>query len=204
MKSPFSISRSSFRLLLVVGLVYLGLSACSSVHPTPNVGTPSIELFPTQTVASVLASPTLTMATSTAAGYPALELSPATPLPYPPPQPSVSLAPYPAHPTDNPTSQMTITPDARLSHQTRITIADNGRTFTYPITGRFLLFLDKTVYPEDELVCKPEGIVSWFSNGLGLWDEQLKLHSVGFEGVEPGICIIQSKDFKITIRVVDD
>jgi hypothetical protein len=38
---------------------------------------------------------------------------------------------------------------------------------------------------------------------MGLYDENLKLDSVGFETVKPGVCVIQVRDFRIIIQVVE-
>jgi hypothetical protein len=99
--------------------------------------------------------------------------------------------------------EMTVNPSLALSSQYQITLQDNGRTFTYTVTSRFLLYLDKTRYLKNEQVCQPEGIASWVSNAMGLYDENLKLDSVGFETVKPGICVIQVSNFQIIIQVVD-
>jgi hypothetical protein len=99
--------------------------------------------------------------------------------------------------------EMTIDSSLALASQYQITLQDNGRTFTYTVTSRFLLYLDKTRYPKNEQVCQPEGIASWVSNAMGLYDENLKLDSVGFETVKPGVCVIQVRDFRIIIQVVE-
>lgn len=57
--------------------------------------------------------------------------------------------------------------------------------------------------PENEQVCKPAGIASWVSNGMGLYHDQLQLLSVGFQAVQGGVCTIRVKDFKIIVQVVD-
>jgi hypothetical protein len=98
---------------------------------------------------------------------------------------------------------MTVNPSLALSDQYQITIQDNGRTFTYTVTSRFLLYLDKTRYPKNEQVCQPEGIASWVSNAMGLYDENFKLDSVGFEAAKPGVCVIQVSNFRIIIQVVE-
>jgi hypothetical protein len=98
---------------------------------------------------------------------------------------------------------MTVDSRLALSDQYQLTIHDNGRTFTYTVTSRFLLYLDKTLYPKNEQICQPEGIASWVSNAMGLYDENLKLDSVGFEAARPGVCVIQIRDFRIIIQVVE-
>lgn len=109
-----------------------------------------------------------------------------------------------APPTATPTiPEMTIDPRLPLSNQYQITLQDNGRTFKYTVTSRFLLYLDKALYPKNEQICQPEGIASWVSNAMGLYDENLKLDSVGFETVKPGVCVIQVRDFRVIIQVVE-
>jgi hypothetical protein len=106
-------------------------------------------------------------------------------------------------PTATPTiPEMTVDSRVTLSAQYKLTIRDNGRIFTFSVTSRFLLYLDKTLYPKNEQICQPDGIASWVSNAMGLYDEKLKLDSVGFETVKPGVCVIQVRDFRVVIQVV--
>ena len=174
--------RKAIPLLLSIGLCV----ACSSVTVT-------------QSPKSV-ASPT---------AYPAMALSSEAPVePYPMTLPPLFTHVPQSYPNATSTSlsltpEMTLDANIKLSDQYRLTNKDNGRIFTFNVTGRFLLFLDRNLYPENEQVCKPIGIVSWVTNGVGLYDEELKLFSVGFEGVRRGVCTIQIRDFKVIIQIID-
>jgi hypothetical protein len=119
-------------------------------------------------------------------------------------EPTIQAGSTSAPSTATPTiPKMTVDSSLGLSNQYQLTLKDNGRIFTYTVTSRFLLYLDKTLYPKNEQICQPEGIASWVSNAMGLYDENLKLDSVGFEAVRPGKCAIQIRDFRIIIQVIE-
>jgi hypothetical protein len=84
-----------------------------------------------------------------------------------------------------------------------LTVADNGGTFTYCVTCRFVLFLDPALYPPEDLVCFPPGIASYVSNASGIYDQATGFTSAGFEGVNAGTCAIRSGDFEVFITIVE-
>ncbi len=90
-----------------------------------------------------------------------------------------------------------------LNSPFRVTLAENGQALTYHVTGRFGVFLDQDQYPANEYTCLPAGIISWVSNATGLYDADTGLHSVGFEGVQPGTCVLRNEDFSVTIHIVE-
>jgi hypothetical protein len=170
-------ARTISRLALPLALGALLLAACAGVS---GPATPGAATVPAETAA-----------------YPPSTYPAATSQAYPPP--SSSQLPEEAMPTPADTLEA----PAAVSDQFAITLKDNGRTFTYRVTTRFALFLDKDIYPESEQQCKPAGIASYVSNASGLYDEQLKLTSVGFEGVQPGTCVVEIRDFRVVIQIVD-
>jgi hypothetical protein len=86
---------------------------------------------------------------------------------------------------------------APVENQYAITAADNGKTFSYPLTSRFSVFLDSTLYPQKNLTCSPQGIVGSISNIAPA--PSPNLYSVRFETVATGTCILQDGAFSATI-----
>lgn len=83
-----------------------------------------------------------------------------------------------------------------------ITAADNGKTFTITITGRFLLILDRTVYPPGslQLKCTPDGVLGRISNIPALPEPYYATH---LEGVAQGECEIRNGSFEVVVKVTD-
>ena len=86
-----------------------------------------------------------------------------------------------------------------MKNNAQIKLSDNGKTFTYHLTDRFSVYLDDTDYPVQELVCTPDGIIGYVSNGsLG----GLGNYPVMFEAVAEGQCSLDDRDFHVDILVI--
>jgi hypothetical protein len=81
-----------------------------------------------------------------------------------------------------------------------IMLEDNGRTYTYYVSNRFFVFLDDEKYPVDSLVCDPEGILLYVSNGSFRGPD---FYPIYFEAVKVGGCTLKDHDFAVKIVVVD-
>lgn len=79
-----------------------------------------------------------------------------------------------------------------------ITAADNGNTFSYPLTSRFTVILDSTRYPKSELTCAPAGILGSISN---IPPVSPPLYAARFETVAQGSCTLSDRDFSVRIVV---
>jgi hypothetical protein len=77
---------------------------------------------------------------------------------------------------------------------------DRGKTFTYPITTRFTLYLDESKHPQETLTIEPEGIIGSISNIPAV---EPPLYAARFEAVRSGKAVIKVKGFSVTIRVVE-
>jgi hypothetical protein len=97
-----------------------------------------------------------------------------------------------------PTPDIHATITTEMKNNAQIKPSDNGKTFTYHLTDRFTVFLDDTKYPVKDLVCAPEGIIGYVSNGsLGGLDN----YPVMFEAVGEGTCRLEDNDFHVDIRI---
>jgi hypothetical protein len=108
--------------------------------------------------------------------------------------------PYPAPTQVQRTGSATTEPDL-ASSQTQLTEEDNGKTFTYTITSRFMLFLDDEKYPLENITCTPEGFIGYGSNGSMNGPDN---YPIMFEAVQPGECLLQNGDFQVQIVVSGD
>ena len=103
----------------------------------------------------------------------------------------------PPPPQSTPDIHATITTEMKNNAQFKL--SDNGKTFTYHLTDRFSVYLDDTDYPIRELVCAPDGIIGYVSNGsLG----GLGNYPVMFEAVAEGQCSLDDRDFHVDILVI--
>ena len=103
----------------------------------------------------------------------------------------------PPPPQSTPDIHATITTEMKDNAQ--IKLSDNGKMFTYHLTDRFSVYLDDTDYPVQELVCTPDGIIGYVSNGsLG----GLGNYPVMFEAVAEGQCSLDDRDFHVDILVI--
>jgi hypothetical protein len=106
-------------------------------------------------------------------------------------------------PSTQPASDATIKAEATMlayfQQTAAITLRTAGQTFTYHATQRFMVFLDDTRYPLHELACLPEGPISYISNGSIRGPDN---YPIMFEAGAPGTCILQNRDFQVTIIVV--
>ena len=85
-----------------------------------------------------------------------------------------------------------------LKSNAQIKPSDDGKTFNYRLTDRFTVFLDDTKYPVKDLVCTPEGIIGYVSNGsLGGLDN----YPIMFEALAEGTCRLEDHDFHVDIVV---
>jgi len=99
-------------------------------------------------------------------------------------------------PTPEPTTAGTI----EWMKEHSINLRDNGKTFTYTVTSRFMIFLDDTHYPLGELVCEPKWIVGYVSNGSL---RRSGYYPIMFEATEEGTCILKDRDFQIRLVVAN-
>ena len=85
-----------------------------------------------------------------------------------------------------------------MKNSAQIKLSDNGKTFSYHLTDRFSVFLDDSNYPVKDLICLPEGIIGYVSNGsLGGPGR----YPIMFEAVAEGQCRLADHDFKVEIQV---
>lgn len=92
--------------------------------------------------------------------------------------------------------QATITTE--MKNDAQIKLSDRGKTFSYHITDRFTVFLDDTQYPVQDLLCTPDGIIGYISNGsLG----GLSHYPIMFEALAEGTCRLEDHDFQVEIQV---
>ena len=105
-------------------------------------------------------------------------------------------------PSPWPTSNATPAPVEWTPGPAEITAADDGKTFTISITGRFLLILDKTDYPPGslELKCTPDGVLGRVTNIPALPEPYYATH---LEGVAQGECEIRNGSFEVHIKVTN-
>lgn len=87
---------------------------------------------------------------------------------------------------------------AEMKNNANIQPGDNGKTFTYRPTDRFIVFLDDEKYPVKDLACTPEGIIGYVSNGSLRGPD---LYPVMFETVKEGRCRLTDHDFHVDIVV---
>jgi len=94
----------------------------------------------------------------------------------------------------------TPTPDslADLHKQANVKPEDNGKTFTFPITTRFSVFLDDQNHPVTQLKCSPEGIIGMVSNRSARGSD---LYPVMFEALQAGQCTLTDRDFSIIVII---
>lgn len=78
-------------------------------------------------------------------------------------------------------------------HQT-----DSGGTFTYRVTSRFTVVLERGVNPPAHLRCTPEGIIGSISNVPSVAEPY---YAARFEAVAPGTCDLRDDGFSATIIV---
>jgi hypothetical protein len=127
-----------------------------------------------------------------------------SPLPFPiSPYPGTEIPtptfspPYPA-PTQVQRANDPTTDSGVASSPSRLTEEDSGKTFTYTITSRFMLFLDDKKYPLENLTCTPDGLIGYVSNGSLNGPDN---YPIMFEAVQTGECLLQNGDFQVHIAV---
>jgi hypothetical protein len=81
-----------------------------------------------------------------------------------------------------------------------IMLDDNGKTFTYYLTERFFVFLDDEKYPRSELVCEPQPVMGYVSNGDFRGPD---LYPIYYEASKIGSCTLKDRDFAVKIVVKD-
>jgi hypothetical protein len=107
-------------------------------------------------------------------------------------------------PAHQPAALSTATPQEppvvgeRSTDASAIALSDGGRTFTYRVTDRFSVSLDRTRYPVRTLTLTPTGIVGLVSNGSINGPDD---YPVMFEAVQPGECLLENRDFRVRIVV---
>lgn len=79
-----------------------------------------------------------------------------------------------------------------------ITAVDSGKTFSYPLTTRFMLELDATKYPPEDLRsdCAPPGTLGRISNIPAV---SPPLYVLRFEAAAPGECAITNGAFSVHV-----
>jgi len=86
----------------------------------------------------------------------------------------------------------------RPADDSGIALSDSGRTFTYRVTDRFSVSLDRMRYPVRALTLTPKGIVGLISNGSINGPDN---YPVMFEAVQPGECLLENGDFRVRVVV---
>jgi hypothetical protein len=81
-----------------------------------------------------------------------------------------------------------------------INLQDNGKTFTYTTTSRFMVFLDDLDYPLKDLKCVPQSVIGYISNGSLRGPDH---YPIMFEAGPEGTCLLQDRDFQVRI-VIDN
>lgn len=92
----------------------------------------------------------------------------------------------------------TAQPSGPITDHYTITANDNSKTFTYPLTSRFTVLLDKTQYPPEKLIWNPDVILGKISN---VQAETSNEFPIRFEAAQPGTAVMQNGDFSVTIIV---
>jgi hypothetical protein len=101
--------------------------------------------------------------------------------------------------TPRPTSQAYLEETiANMKKLGAIMLEDNGKTFTYYETERFFVFLDDEKYPRDELVCEPQPVIGYVSNGDIRGPD---LYPIYYEATRIGSCTLKDRDFAVRIVV---
>ena len=75
---------------------------------------------------------------------------------------------------------------------------DNGKTFTYTPTSRFIVILDQDLYTNADISCDPPSAVGEISNIPTI---EPPLYATRYEAVRPGMCVLESGGFKVTITI---
>jgi hypothetical protein len=78
-----------------------------------------------------------------------------------------------------------------------LTLADNGRSFTYPITSRFDVMLPAN-YPRPD--CVPAGILGYISNAPAVGPG---VEASRYEAVMTGSCTLTSGDWQVVVLVTN-
>ena len=79
-----------------------------------------------------------------------------------------------------------------------IMLQDNSKTFTYTLGERFFVFLDDEKNPRDELVCEPQPLIGYISNGDFRGPD---LYPAYYEAEQTGSCTLKDRDFAVKIVV---
>jgi hypothetical protein len=90
------------------------------------------------------------------------------------------------------------TTTAPIADQFELTAADNGKSYTYPVTSRFDVILDGTQYPRP--VCVPTGILGPISN---IPATEAPMVATSFEAVVPGSCTLVAGNWQVVIMVTN-
>lgn len=87
-------------------------------------------------------------------------------------------------------------PTSVFSNRYEITDKDNGRTFTYQVTSRFLINLNQTV----AFTCRPDNKVVIGGIASEPYVEP-PYYLRRFEGISEGTCVFFNEDYKVTIHI---
>ncbi|MFO7942825.1 MAG: hypothetical protein R6U51_00725 [Anaerolineales bacterium] len=132
--------------------------------------------------------------------------SPRLPLP----SPILSQSSTPAHVTITPehddSGAITMSPEQitaevqRYKEMADITLETAGQKFTYRLGERLFIFLDDEDYPLEDLVCEPDWIMGYISNGSFRGPERYPIY---YEATSPGVCTLHNGDFSVEIKVLE-
>jgi hypothetical protein len=108
-------------------------------------------------------------------------------------------------PTDGPNPTPTFdsvasTAIAFLREIAQISLKDKGKTFTYTLTTRFMMFLDDDLYPVKELICEPKPVIGFVSNGFLRGPGH---YPVMYGASIVGECTLSVRDFWVKIVSTD-
>ncbi len=86
-----------------------------------------------------------------------------------------------------------------ITGQYTISAQDNGKTFSYVMTSRFTVILDKNAYPPEKLIWSPDIVLGRISDTSAPENPADALTRI--EAVQPGTAVIKDNDFSVTIVV---
>ncbi len=89
---------------------------------------------------------------------------------------------------------------AYMRENAQISLKDKGKTLTYTLTTRFIMFLDDDLYPVKELVCEPKPVIGFVSNGFPRGPGH---YPVMYGASIAGECTLSVRDFWVKIVSMD-
>ncbi|MDO8260730.1 MAG: hypothetical protein Q7T50_04520 [Candidatus Magasanikbacteria bacterium] len=82
----------------------------------------------------------------------------------------------------------------------KLSLADNGKSFSHGLDSSFSIMLDSEKYPPEELLCEPDGIIFETSSEA---DPASTYFTKNFFGKATGTCRFINDDFSLNIKIFD-